>query len=150
MGPGSCGRSLRPHRGNHRAAAAPPCRPRDCLSSPLGVGILWPPFPEIAPPTSVRYIPSSPRRRRRRHARGRRQIPQKVTTSQCSVLPSRPGALKIFLEVLGFGLEASLGKAGSSEEEWEMGRSHGKGREKVHSGKDERALRVCKVLQPLP
>nr|KAF6413440.1 kinesin associated protein 3 [Molossus molossus] len=29
-GPGRCGRSRRPHRGNHSAARAPPCRPQDC------------------------------------------------------------------------------------------------------------------------
>lgn len=77
LGPRSCGRSRRPHRGNRSAAAAPPCRPRDCHR--LGCEGTLAGSPEVAPPDS-QTPPSSPRRYRRRHARRGRQIPQKVTT----------------------------------------------------------------------
>lgn len=62
-----------------------------------------------SPPLSLCQTPaSSPRRRRRRHARGGCQIPQKVTTPRGSVpLGAWLGATKMFLEVLGVGLEAS-------------------------------------------
>lgn len=101
------------------------------LSSPLGARGLWPPFPEIALQASFRH-PHTPHAvvAAASHAGGGRQIPQKVTP-QGIIPPSWPGTLKIFLEVLGVGLEVSLGKARSLEERRTREKSR-KGKGKVH------------------
>lgn len=77
--------------------------------------------------------PSSPRRCRCRHARGGRQIPQKVTTPQGSVLPSLPGPWRWSW----VGCEMSLGNASLEEGMGSRERSHRKEREKVKRGKKE-------------
>lgn len=128
LGPRRCGRSRRPHRGN-RSAAAPPCRPLDCHR--LWVWGYFGHRPRKQLRRFSQIPPSSPSCRRRRHARGGRQIPQKVTTPQGSALPSFPGPEDI-LRGPWVGFEMSLGKARSLEEGWKTGKSHGKERGKVH------------------
>lgn len=115
LGFGSGGRGRRPHRGN-RSAAATPCRPRDCLSSPLEVGVLWPPVSGNCPAGLSQTPASSPRRRQRRHAGGGRQIPEKVTTPPGSAPPPWPGALRLFVADLGGRLGGVPGQSGGRGE----------------------------------
>lgn len=117
-GPRSRGRSRRPHRGNHSAAAAPPRRPQDCHRLWLWGTLASVPGNSPAGLSDTPILPAPPSPP---PCRGRTPDTSKGDDSPKLGPTLLPGTLKIRLRGSWVGLEVSLGKAWSLRERWETG-----------------------------